>query len=121
MIRWASHIEEGRRCSFFVEIIDVYPTLLEAIGSAPSKRCLGKSLWPSLLNPERHHRRTVFSEISSFDHRNVMIRTERFKDAVDEAGRSYLLYDLMEDPLEQNNLIGNPEMDRIEQNLKDAI
>lgn len=121
MIRWSPHIQKGRRCSSLVEIIDVYPTLLETIGSAPSKRCLGKSLWPLLLNPEKLHRHAVFSEISSFGHRNVMVRTQQFKYAVDETGRGYLLYNLMEDPLEQNNLIGSPEMDRIEQNLKDAI
>jgi len=121
MIRWPSHVQEGKTCRSLVELIDIYPTLLEAIGAEPSKRCFGRSLWPLLLNPEKHHRDAVFSEISSFDHHKVMVRTHRYKYAMDETGRGYLFYDLVEDPLEQNNLIGHPEINQIEQNLKDIL
>jgi len=121
VIRWPSHVQEGKTCKSLVELIDIYPTLLEAIGTEPSKRCFGRSLWPLLLSPEKHHRDAVFSEISSFGHHNVMVRTPQYKYAVDETGKGYLLYNLVEDPLEQNNLIGHPKTNQIEQDLKDTL
>jgi len=114
IIRWPSHIQEGKTCKSLVELIDIYPTLLEAIGAEPSKRCFGRSLWPLLQNPENNHREAVFSEISFGGHHNVMIRTLKRKYAVDETGAGFLLYNLQNDPLEQNNLIGHPKMGHIE-------
>ena len=121
IIRWPSQVQKGRVCQSLVEIIDVYPTLLEVAGAVPSKRCFGKSLWPLLLDPQRNHRRAVFSEVSFFGHHNSMIRTSRHKYAVDETGVGILLYDLIEDPLEQNNLIGHPKTVQTEQNLRDGL
>ena len=114
LIRWPSHIQGGEKCKALVEVIDVYPTLLEVAGAEPSQRCFGKSLWPLLRNPENNHRQAVFSEISFAGHHNVMIRTLEYKYAVDETGAGFLLYNLQNDPLEQNNLIGHPEMGHIE-------
>ena len=121
VVRWSSRIQGGKTCKSLIEIIDIYPTLLEAIGAEPSKRCFGRSLWSLLLNPEKPHRDAVFSQVSSFGHHNVMARNRQYKYAVDETGSGYLLYDLIEDPLEQNNLTGHPEMNQIEQNLKDTL
>ena len=121
IMRWPSHIQEGKICKSLVETLDVYPTLLETIGAEPSKRCFGKSLWPLLLNPEKNYRSAVFSEVSAFGHRNVMVRTQQYKYAVDETGNGFLLYDLREDPLEQNNLIGHSGMDQVEQKLRDTL
>lgn len=121
IIRWPSQVQKGRVCKSLVEIIDVYPTLLEVTGAAPSEQCFGKSLWPLLLDPQRKHRPAVFSEVSFFGHHNTMIRTSRHKYAVDETGMGYLLYDLTEDPSEQNNLIGHPKTVQTEQNLRDGL
>jgi len=50
-----------------------------------------------------------------------MVRTQQDKYVVDETGNGYLLYDVTTDPLEQNNLIGHPEMDQAEQKLRDTL
>jgi len=104
-----------------VENIDIYPTLLEAVGAEPSQRCLGKSLWPVLRNADKPHRDAVFSEIFSQGHRNIMVRTDRYKYALDEVSQGYLLYDLFEDPREQNNLIGKSDVKPIEMELRERI
>ena len=119
IIRWPGHIEGGKISDTLVENIDVYPSLLEAVGAEQSQRCLGKSLWPVLRNPDTQHRDAVFSEIDSQGHRNIMVRTNRYKYALDETGQGYLLYDLIEDPQEQNNLIGKNDMKQVEMELRD--
>jgi hypothetical protein len=48
-----------------------------------------------------------------------MARTEGYKYALDETGQGYLLYNLLDDPEEQNNLIGSPEMKPLEMELRD--
>ena len=121
IVRWPGHVEEGRTSDALTEIIDIYPTLLEAAGATPSERCFGKSLWPVLREPEARHRDAAFSEISSRGHHDTMIRTERYKYVVDETGEGFMLYDVLQDPTEQTNLIGHPELQSVERDLRDRI
>ncbi len=120
-MRWPSHIQGGKTCGALIELIDVYPTLLEAAGTGPSQRCFGKSLWPLIENSKSDHRQAIFSEISFGGHHNVMTRTLKHKYAVDETGTGYLLYDLQNDPLEQSNLIGHPETGDVEDRCNSLI
>ena len=121
MIRWPGQINSGITSDALAQNIDVYPTLLEAIGAEPSKRCFGRSLWPVLRDPEAEHREAVFSEISSRGHHNTMVCTQRHKYTMDSAGEGYMLYDVTEDPEEQNNLIGHPDRQGVEQECRDRI
>jgi arylsulfatase A-like enzyme len=98
----------------------VYPTLLEAIGLESPLQCFGRSLWPALSDPSISHREAVFSEIGK-DERDTMIRTDSHKYALDHRGEGYMLYDLVEDPQEQRNLIGHPDMGTVEEALRDRI
>ena len=50
-----------------------------------------------------------------------MIRTERYKYAIDESGTGYMLYDLSDDPLEQCNLIGHSRTETVQNELERAI
>jgi len=118
VIRWPGHIPAGVMSSAFVEIIDVYPTLLEAVGAAPSQRCFGRSLWPVLRDPAQLHRDAVLSEIWHDGHYCYMIRTERYKYALDETDAGYMFHDVREDPLEQRNLAGHPMMQEVEAELR---
>jgi arylsulfatase A-like enzyme len=121
IIRWPGQISSGATSSSLAQNIDVYPTLLEAVGAGPSKRCFGKSLWPTLRDPNVGHREALFSEISSRGYHNTMVRTDRYKYAMDNTGEGYMLYDVAEDPKEQSNLIGHPDFRDIERECRDRI
>ena len=121
IIRWPGHAEWGKQCDSPAENIDVFPTLLEAIGAEPSERCMGESLWPLLRNPDVHYRDATYSEIAHQGHRNYMVRTSDYKYAMDDASRGYMLFDLDNDPEERENLVGHGNYKAIEQELRDHL
>jgi len=121
IIRWPGRVQPGCTSSALAETVDIMPTLLEGLGCEVPRRCQGRSLWRVLRDPAATLRDAAFSEILAYGRRNIMIRTDRYKYAVHEDGRGYMLYDLDEDPREQNNLIGHPDMRRIEADLRDRL
>ena len=114
-------IEGGRVVPALVEIIDVYPTILEAVGAEPSRRCFGRSLMGLLKGEAESVRDEVLSEIHAFGCYNYMIRTERFKYAMNGEGEGFMLFDLEEDPDEQVNLIGHPEYGDVEREMRERL
>jgi len=121
IMRWPGQISGGTTSDALVQIIDVYPTLLEAAGAEPSRRCFGQSLWPALRDPDAKIRDAVFSEISSQGYQNIMVRDDRCKYAMDNTGEGYMLYDVIGDPKEKSNLIGHPDFRGIEQEYRDRV
>jgi len=63
----------------------------------------------------------VLSEIHAFGCYNYMIRTERFKYAMNGEGEGFMLFDLEEDPDEQVNLIGHPEYGDVEREMRERL
>ena len=123
-LRWPGRIPDNATTSALVENIDVFPTLLEAVGSEPSGRALGRSLWPVIRDPQDEVREYQLSEIYGsklFGERRMMVRSHRHKYAVDEAGRGFMLYDLEEDPEEQHNLIGREGTASLEQDMREVL
>jgi choline-sulfatase len=116
-LRWPGRFAAGRVSDSLVEIIDVFPTLLEAVGAGRSRRCLGRSLLPCLQDPAASIRDAVFSEILDC----TMVRTRRHKYALDSGGAGYLLFDLEKDPAERENLIGRPGTESLERELRERI
>jgi arylsulfatase A-like enzyme len=116
-VRWPGRIGSGGRCDSLVETVDVFPTLLEAVGAEPSQRCLGRSLWPCLRDPRAAVRNAAFSEIED----TTMIRTTRYKYALDSSGAGYMLFDLERDPRERENLIGSTGTEGIEREMRERI
>jgi choline-sulfatase len=116
-VRWPGRAEAGRVCDSLVEIIDVFPTLLEAVGAEPSKRCMGRSLAPCLRDPGAEVREATFSEILD----TTVVRTRTHKYALDSEGKGYLLFDLEKDPQERENLIGRPGTENIEREMRERI
>ncbi|MFQ5808948.1 MAG: sulfatase, partial [Armatimonadota bacterium] len=117
IVRWPGQIPAGRTSEALVENIDVFPTLLEAVGAEPSTRALGRSLWPVLRGETEQHREAVFSEVND----TTMIRTAQFKYAMDAEGDGFMLHDLAADPEERTNLIGRPDSVEIERELRDQM
>jgi arylsulfatase A-like enzyme len=121
ILRWPGKIPNHAVSDALVENIDVFPTILEAAEAEPSHRCLGKSLWPAIADPELEHRSCTVSEVFHAGSRNVMLRTHGHKYALDDGGRGFMLYDLQNDPDEQNNLIGQKEALNLEQELRELL
>jgi choline-sulfatase len=123
ILRWPARVPAGRVSDALVQQIDVMPTLLEAVGAPPSKRCEGLSLWPLLDGAAAGVRDAVLSEHDNHEwqDRNYMVRTARYKYAVDRRGRPCMLFDLQEDPDEQVNLAGRPDMAAVESQMRDRL
>merc|ERR1711964_452289 len=95
---WPGRIEGNTVTNALVEIVDVFPTLLEAAGCKPSHRCLGRSLWPVIRQPDGDIRDYQLSEIDysgfrsneiEYGGRHIMIRSRRHKYVVDETAVGY--------------------------------
>ncbi len=118
MFRWPGHIPPGRTSDALAQTVDIMPTLLEAVGAAVPQTCEGMSLWPVLREPKAHLRDAAISEVERSGRNNTMIRTDRHKYATHQKGQGYMLYDLVEDPDERNNLIGHPDWREVEEKLR---
>jgi arylsulfatase len=115
--RWSGRITANAVTDALVENIDIFPTLLEAAGCAPSPRCLGRSLWPVLRRTTADLRESQLCEIGRGD-KQIMLRTRPHKFAIDGERRAYMLYDLERDPQEQDNLAGDPAACGLENELR---
>jgi arylsulfatase A-like enzyme len=112
LLRWPDRFPRGVVLDSLVEIIDFHPTLMESLGGETPTRCQGRSLVPLTDQVETEVRTTQLSEILHAEERRVCLRTRSHKYAVRENGDGFMLYDLEQDPFEQDNLIGRaPEME----------
>jgi arylsulfatase len=121
---WPGHFEAGLRSNALVELTDLVPTLLDAVGLPISPHVQGRSLQPILTgdaDPEVH-RDFVRSEYhDALDRRFAshanMLRNDRYKLAVYHGQAIGELYDLENDPNEYHNLWDEPEMQAIKHTL----
>jgi len=102
-------IAGGKSCTKPVELIDIYPTLLELTGLKPPAALEGDSLLPLLKDPQAewsHMARTEFGP------GNYAIRSEQYR-YIHYVDGSEELYDHAKDANEWENLAGKPEMKQI--------
>ncbi len=111
----------GQRVSAMVQLIDVLPTVLEALRIPVPPSVQGRSLLPLLRGHTDHHRDQVFIEYS--DNAEAAVRTARYKLIYSSGGRHRLdgyapdggprstlqLFDLEADPTEHRDLSDIPE------------
>lgn len=117
IISWPGHIRPAVS-SALVELTDLAPTLLDAVGLPPCKGMQGKSLWNLLCGkvPVNEHRQDVFSEYMNAmpTHENpaaflTMLRDDRYKLVCSHTTDEGELYDMQQDPNETYNLWDDPE------------
>jgi arylsulfatase A-like enzyme len=96
------------------QLVDVVPTLLDLLGVRVPESVRGESLVPELLGKGEPDR-TAFSEV----HTKKMVRFRHWKLIHDYRRSTFQLYDLLSDPRERVNLIGQRPRDanRLKQKL----
>jgi arylsulfatase A-like enzyme len=114
----------GQKTNALVELVDVYPTLVEACGLRLPEGLEGQSLIPLLNDPSRPWKSAVFSQYPRMrqGHRHrgpgdimgYAVRTDGFRYVQwqDWKSRDVLtceLYDHQTDPHEMHNIAANPE------------
>ena len=127
IIRWPAKFKAGLESDALVELIDLAPTFLEAIGQEIPSRIQGRSLLPICTgeaDPGKH-RTGVFSEYyNAWSHRRQaygsMWRTRDWKIVVYHGETCGELYDLQNDPDEFDNLWGDPMATELKMDLMKA-
>jgi arylsulfatase A-like enzyme len=101
-----------------VQLIDIYPTVLDIVGIKNNRNIEGKSFLPLIMGKSDHHIFYTFSE-TAFWPSPRCIRTDEWKLIYNRKRENYELYNLKEDPKETNNLIN--ERSDIANSLKQQL
>jgi len=97
-------VSPGGRCDQPVELLDIYPTLVEHCGLPPRGGLEGHSLVPQLVDPRQPR---LWPAITTHNRFNHAVRSEHHR-YIRYADGSEEFYDLQADPHEWSNLAGDP-------------
>ncbi|MGB0596150.1 MAG: sulfatase [Rubripirellula sp.] len=105
-IIWTPGMDQGKPCKRPVELLSIYPTLIELCGLPAREDLEGISLKPLLANPDTGW---PHAALTTFGKENHAVRSEthryiRYSDGSEE------LYDLQADPNEWNNLASDKSL-----------
>jgi arylsulfatase A-like enzyme len=100
----APGVTPGSRCNRPVNLIDIYPTLIDLCDLPRRDELEGKSLRPLFIDPKTPWDRP---SLTTHKRNNHALRSERFR-YIRYADGSEELYDHTVDPLEWQNIAGNP-------------
>lgn len=106
-------MKQGQRCYRPVELLSIYPTLIDSCGLTIRKDLEGISLKPLLQNPNDQWPHMA---ITTFGKDNHSVRSEshryiRYSDGSEE------VYDLRNDPNEWHNLAGDESMSSLKSDM----
>lgn len=116
IVRLPNGQSAGQVSDGIVELVDVYPTLLDLVGlPMPAHVLEGTSFKPLLEKPGRKWKSAAFSEYQREGYHGRTLREKRYRYTEwtplgGKAGETLReLYDLEEDPFEYDNLAARPE------------
>ena len=92
-------MQKAQECTRNVNLIDLYPTLIDLCG-LPEKKLDGKSIKPLLLNPALEWTPTITTQGEG--NHSVMSETWHY---ITHRNGTEQLYDLENDPMEWTNLV----------------
>jgi iduronate 2-sulfatase len=109
-------------CGQPVELIDVYPTLVDLCGLPPVEGLAGSSLRPLLENPAASWKQAAYTQVLRGDVVGRSVRTARWRYTEWDDGRQGAeLYDYDSDPLEYKNLAGNSKWAHIQAEMRKLL
>ncbi|MEM9587054.1 MAG: sulfatase [Planctomycetota bacterium] len=111
------NIPENVKCDSPAELLDIFPTLAELVGARMPDGLEGVSLVPQIESPSRVRSRPA---ITDHNPGNQSIRDQRYR-LIHYADGSEELYDLLDDPGEQTNLIGDAQHNQIADRLRQSL
>ena len=100
--------EAGQRVNSLAEMVDIYPTLCELAGLELPPHLQGKSLVPTMENPNAMHKKAIFGRY----HAGETVRTERFQYS-EWTNNDRMLYDHERDPNEDINVVEDPKYAKV--------
>ncbi len=106
-------VSRGRRCASPVELLDLYPTLMEQCGIAGPTDLEGHSLVPQLRDAAAPRR---WPALTTANQGNTAVRNERWR-FIRYANGSEELYDHRSDPSERVNLAGRQSLEAVRAGL----
>jgi arylsulfatase A-like enzyme len=116
IFHWPKGYVQEIKSEALVELVDIYPTLMEAVGLPAGKKIQGRSLTSILkgeANPNQHRQYVRSEYYDALDKEPAdfatMIQGERYKLVVYHGHDLGELYDMKSDPCEFNNLWDDPD------------
>ncbi len=110
-------IVRGEKCKQPVELLDIYPTLVELCGLPQKSGIEGHSLLPQLKNADTKRR---WPAITTHNIGNHTIRTDRWR-YIRYANGTEELYDMQTDPNEWTNIATEPKSKKIIHDLAKSL
>ena len=106
-------MKSGSRCSRPVELLSIYPTLIELCGLSERDDLEGRSLSPLLTDANADWPHPALTTHGKDNHalRTEKLRYIRYRDGTEE------LYDLQKDPNEWTNIASQPENQKLKEKL----
>jgi arylsulfatase A-like enzyme len=121
-LRWPARIPAGQVCERLVSLIDLAPTFLDAARARFEHQTDGTSFLPLCQSAIGAWRADLMCETHGYGD-DVVARaliTDRFK-YVATSGQRHELYDLLDDPYELANLIDEPEVESVRNELRNQL
>ena len=112
--------------SALVELVDLYPTLVDLCGLPQPTGLEGTSFRPVLDNPQRDWKTAVFSEAQRGGAHGRSVRTARYRftewrPLEGDGPSEFELYDLQEDPKEYLNLASSEEYGELRERMSKVL
>jgi len=110
----------GKKTKALVELVDVYPSLVEMCGLEVGAHLEGHSVMPLVNDPEREWKGAAFSQFSKGKMRGYAMRTEEYRYVEwvkDDEVVARELYDQMDDPEERVNLVSSGDRSEVGETL----
>ena len=120
MIVSSPHAVKNQKTNALVELIDIFPTITEIANINPSIKIDGESFVDVLKQPDRVHKKQVYSRFKTGD--SIITDNYIFSSYITEDNKvEEMLYDHSEDPHEINNVVNDPRYQKQAAALREQL